>query len=281
MSPIGNQSCQDAFEEAYHDKPESRLLGDTQVRQYSREKRTFQFWGIVSVILTCYSLIPFIAGYYTGSLNVSPRRMSNSPVAEGIEMELRTIDTQFPAKNVYKGTPSAELDDAWSALTNNMHVRISADELEGMNETSISLSDTAGGYLAGVDAVHQIHCLNYIRERAYKEYYEELPMAEMHLDHCIDSIRQTLMCAPNDGLFMYDWSPQLTGPAPRFISRRKCINWSRLTSWAAERRVDLFDTSAVVHPIYGPSYPDGPEETWEKAKHGGFLVQPPNDTAGH
>lgn len=60
------------------------------------------------------------------------------------------MDTQFPVKNVYKGLPSAELDNAWSSLTDNLHVRISAEDLERMNETSISLSDAAGGYLAAL-----------------------------------------------------------------------------------------------------------------------------------
>lgn len=82
-------------------------------------------------------------------------------------------------------------------------------------------------------------------------------MAEMHLDHCIDAIRQTLMCVANDAPFMYDWSPKLTGPAPRFISRRKCVNWPRLDSWAAARRVDLFDANAVVHPICGEDITPG------------------------
>ena len=86
---------------------------------------------------------------------------------------------------------------------------------------------------------------------AYKEYYEELPMAEMHLDHCVDSLRQVLMCLPNDGLILYDWSPKLRGPEPRFEVKHECVAWEKFDAWAGTRRVDLFDTEAVVHPIYG------------------------------
>jgi hypothetical protein len=76
-------------------------------------------------------------------------------------------------------------------------------------------------------------------------------MADMHLDHCVNSIRQILMCAPNDAVFMYDWSPKTLGPVPRFKIEHECMNWDRLTDWAMSRQVDIYDTKAVVHPIYG------------------------------
>ncbi|KAI0385445.1 hypothetical protein F5Y04DRAFT_276774 [Hypomontagnella monticulosa] len=270
------ESSHDLFGDGY-DEPGSSLLGSIVYRKRIRDYSSLLSWGGLAVVLAAYSFLVFIAGYYIGTIKDSDR--PSSPVDEAIEIETRTVNTQFPVENAYKGPPSVELDDAWVALTKNLHVRISSEDLRRMNETSIALSDAAGGYLAALDVVHQIHCLNYIRQRAYKEHYEELPMAEMHLDHCIDSIRQTLMCLPNDSLIMYDWSPNLMGPAPRFISQRQCVDWSGINSWAVAHRVDLFDTDAVVHPLYGPSFPDGPEETFEKYKHGGFRVQPQNDTA--
>jgi hypothetical protein len=42
------------------------------------------------------------------------------------------------------------MDDAWTALTSHTHIRLTAEELKSINETSIALSDEAGGYLAGL-----------------------------------------------------------------------------------------------------------------------------------
>ena len=60
------------------------------------------------------------------------------------------INTPFNGKSIYTGIPSQELDTAWTELVRNLHIRVSAADLSSLNQTSISLSDDAGGYLAGL-----------------------------------------------------------------------------------------------------------------------------------
>ena len=67
-----------------------------------------------------------------------------------MEFELDTIDTRFNVQSVYSGMPSQELDDAWTELLNNFHIRVSAADLGRLNQSSISLSDDEGGYLAAL-----------------------------------------------------------------------------------------------------------------------------------
>ncbi|KAI1322435.1 hypothetical protein F5Y16DRAFT_404450 [Xylariaceae sp. FL0255] len=259
-----------------HDGADSHLLVDYQEKGTQRSrvvKRSIALWVTLPITLVVYSALLFAVGFRVGF--EGQRQCANllfSPVADGLKSGIKTVDTQFPTRNNFKGPPSRELDDAWDALTSSLHIRISREEIERMKETSIALSDEDGGFLAGIDAIHQIHCLDIIRRKVYEYAYEELPMAEMHIDHCIDSIRQTLMCHPSDGLFMYDWKTTLRGPSPRFLARRECADWSKLQAWSALRGVSLFDTKAVVHPLYGPSFPDSPEETWEMLKHGNMSL---------
>ena len=60
------------------------------------------------------------------------------------------IDTRFDAHSVYSGMPSPELEEAWTELLYNLHIRVSAADLARLNQSSISLSDDAGGYLAAL-----------------------------------------------------------------------------------------------------------------------------------
>ena len=212
--------------------------------------------------------------------------MRIAPAAKVIELTNEIIDTRFNVTSKYTGKPSRELDDAWTNLVGNLHIRVSSEDLEQMKEKSIPLSDEKGGYLVGLGKklsvttgrirlklLHRcissaplsgkkiaitaissgglIYIQQYIRRMAYKEYYEELPMAMMHLDHCVESLRQVLMCMPNDGIMFFDWSPNLRGPVPRFQVWHQCMNWEKLDAWAAARTVSLYDTKAVVHPQYG------------------------------
>ncbi|MCJ1326642.1 hypothetical protein MMC10_003307 [Thelotrema lepadinum] len=224
-------------------------------------------WLVHTLLLTAYSLL-FLLSVYGTAGDRNGEKLSYSPAAKVIELTNEIIDTRFNVTSKYTGKPSRELDDAWTNLVGNLHIRVSSEDLEQMKEKSIPLSDEKGGYLVGLDVYHQLHCLQYIRRMAYKEYYEELPMAMMHLDHCVESLRQVLMCMPNDGIMFFDWSPNLRGPVPRFQVWHQCMNWEKLDAWAAARTVSLYDTKAVVHPQYGPSYPDGPEKTWEDLKKG-------------
>ena len=82
--------------------------------------------------------------------------------------------------------------------------------------------EMGGGYMASVEVVHQLHCLNFLRKATFEDYYmsrskefADLPhTVRLHLgtwfavrnlpsdyhtltfqtDHCIEMLRQYLMC---------------------------------------------------------------------------------------
>ena len=55
------------------------------------------------------------------------------------------------------------------------------------------------GFYGGPDMLHSLHCLNALRKHLDIEYYAEsmtLPpeYRRMHVDHCVDHLRQALLC---------------------------------------------------------------------------------------
>ncbi|RAL09570.1 oxidase ustYa family protein, partial [Aspergillus homomorphus CBS 101889] len=74
----------------------------------------------------------------------------------------------------------------------------------------VDLADElGGGYMGSVEVLHQLHCLNMLRQASYEDYYKDKPgpwedspqILRHHLDHYIDILRQKLSLAK---LLIYD-----------------------------------------------------------------------------
>ncbi|KAL9108367.1 MAG: hypothetical protein Q9227_006827 [Pyrenula ochraceoflavens] len=152
------------------------------------------------------------------------------------------FDGSFETPNTYKGTPSSSIDAAWDNITYatgplqtdflKWHTAIlisvggvfsiSEETLHAVNASekySVKLSEEiGGGYMASVEVLHQLHCLNMLRQASYNEYYNDTAhradpwrdspevlrhhlggftspfmttdLADPMKDHCIDNLRQ-------------------------------------------------------------------------------------------
>ena len=58
----------------------------------------------------------------------------------------------------YAGAPSPTLERAWTDLLARTNIRVSREELEQRNQTSVPMPD-GQGYLAWLEAFHQLHCV--------------------------------------------------------------------------------------------------------------------------
>lgn len=104
------------------------------------------------------------------------------------------FDGSFATPNRFKGTPNPNIDAAWANITyrNGMLPRswvtfwlivvggvinISEETLHAVNasvEYSVKLApEIGGGYMASVEALHQLHCLNMLRQATYEDYYRD------------------------------------------------------------------------------------------------------------
>ena len=122
---------------------------------------------------------------------------------------------------------------------------------EGGHHTLIKAPDRNGGteYFAMIDGFHQIHCLNLIRQYTWRDYYfnhqhiVDTPAdlldsdvgARMHVDHCIEALRLTLMChGDTTPLFAYKDERAPGGLRADFSAHHRCTNWDRLADWMSK-----------------------------------------------
>lgn len=134
------------------------------------------------------------------------------------------------------------------------------EDLEKAHLTSVQLSDEEGGYLATLDVFHTLHCVNKIRKMYYNEYYHDPnPLADQqeHFDHCIDLLRQVIMCHGDVSLHTYRWIDDYKVPYPTMQTEHQCRDWDILMSWSEERHIPDLTGPILTHPTLGKFVPFG------------------------
>lgn len=76
-------------------------------------------------------------------------------------------------------------------------------------------------------------------------------------DHCVEYIREALMCQPDLSLVTFRWinnTAQHPDDKPGFyptnfdVDVHTCANWKALDSWASERMFNLFEVDQLQRP---------------------------------
>ena len=75
-------------------------------------------------------------------------------------MEIQYRPTTYTDFEVspFAGPPSPEVDRAWHDLLSKITIRVSREELERSNQSSVALPK-GGGYMAWLGVYHQLHCI--------------------------------------------------------------------------------------------------------------------------
>ncbi|KAL1629125.1 hypothetical protein SLS56_005568 [Neofusicoccum ribis] len=158
-------------------------------------------------------------------------------------------------ENIFRRPASPEVDAAWASLgVNYRSVAIPAEEAEkvGIAKDQVKISDKyGGGYPANVEGLHQLHCLNLVRQSLYYnyDYYHKTGegafsnaehIVRKHVSHCLDIIRQQLMCTVDTGVLGQVWFQPSSAPLEAFVdfnTRHKCRNYDAIRAWAEERQI--------------------------------------------
>jgi hypothetical protein len=64
-------------------------------------------------------------------------------------------------------------------------------------------------------------------------------------DHCIEILRQDIMCRSDVAMVTYDWVEGIEDPFPNFNVPHRCRNFEKLLDWVDEHRV-IVPTSDMV-----------------------------------
>lgn len=156
-------------------------------------------------------------------------------------------------ENIYRQPASPEVDAAWDALGINYRAaRVPESEAlkSGMTPAHVHIREKyGGGYPGNVEGLHHLHCLNLLREALYYniDYYREKGegafknkdhIVQLHVSHCVDILRQQLMCMPDVGVLGQVWYDK---EAPKafvdFNTRHQCRNYEDIRKWAEEHQL--------------------------------------------
>ncbi|KAJ5202485.1 hypothetical protein N7449_004564 [Penicillium cf. viridicatum] len=119
--------------------------------------------------------------------------------------------------------------------------------------------------MSGVEVFYQLHCLSNANENqdlarkyTYREYYdlsenrpEEFtdsePTLRKHVDHCIDMLRQYLMCVGDVGIVTMNWVEKF-GIYPDFSTQHKCRKFNKIVEWADEHAAPSLPYNGGIRP---------------------------------
>jgi len=214
------------------------------------------------------SLGSFALGQRHGSLTAN-QPLYYSPAEQALPLQKHTFVKDDPfhglPDSVYVGNPSPTLDKAWKDLLRGYNMRISPSTLIKLNRTSIALADSTEDHWGSLEVFHHLHCLKLIRQALAPSYYDpararltdKLPgsIYPVHIEHCVERIREYLMCRPDLTIFTYNW---LEGkddePMPNHAVQHACVDWNALEEWVDRRKFSLGD--GLIERTNGSIWPD-------------------------
>ena len=92
----------------------------------------------------------------------------------------------------------------------------------------------------------------------YPSYYfpnlsdQEKEDNRYHNEHCIDMLRQSVMCRGDTTPLTMRWGQTQRVPLANFSSPHECVIWSGINEWARERSVkDILKPGYLKHPKFG------------------------------
>jgi hypothetical protein len=169
--------------------------------------------------------------------------------ADGYQVDGRLDDNSI----VFFQKPTPETSAAWDELSTNQYVVLTTEELLEMgNDPSTALrvpdeySNGTDAYIASVAVLHRLHCLNFLRQGVYFDYYfgNLFPGGNLnhehqgHVNHCLEVLRQDLICRASTDIIPFAWYDN-DEKAVDYSLNRKCGNIDGIRDWAATRAISF------------------------------------------
>lgn len=204
------------------------------------------------LLFNCLFLLANIAIllFITSHHDHNPQLGSHAFTRNAMKLEVRPLDDIFgPHESLYRGEPRPELDAAWNDLMEGYMIRIPPRDWAhppSPNNSLVVINDGSGDHIATPAVLHEIHCVKTIRQflmpSHYPETYERFKPEEsgkmsVHIDHCLDMLRQSAMCHGDMTLVTYEWWDDLVFPQHPENTPHLCVNWDRLRSWTVDHSI--------------------------------------------
>lgn len=184
------------------------------------------------------------------------------------DLHIPLIPNVTDPRDIYRLPPSPAVDEAWDRITRVNLISVSESEIRKLGkDPSLTIqspeswwSESWGdGYMGQIDVFHQIHCLNMLRQGLITNYnyywgkkYGLTPPIQfgMHLNHCLGTILENLMCHADVDIVTFNWRESQDEPFPDFEIRKQCRDFEAIVDW--QRGKKLNDTierwKALIKP---------------------------------
>ncbi|KAI0969597.1 hypothetical protein F4678DRAFT_473799 [Xylaria arbuscula] len=141
-----------------------------------------------------------------------------SPVNHLIEYVPRKFQrSRGDDKTPYQGWPSDEIDRQWE---------------ESYSASMLSVIDAKTASLL-------------------PENTERLPL-EGREDHCLDQVRQALICSADVSVVYFAWSDVVQGLRPHVENKHTCRNYDKILDWAKDKTIKATDWHPSKHVVRNP-----------------------------
>ncbi|OJJ86271.1 oxidase ustYa family protein [Aspergillus glaucus CBS 516.65] len=262
------------------------LLSDEGSPLYQLEKNAKKWRRVLLISLYLLGtalacLAAGLAGYYWHrDLDgiCTSHTSESSPLVNKVSYHEQRFNGSFLKENAFRQDAGPETDAAWASIGADFRaVRISPEEARdiGMPKDFVKISEKhGGGYPVHVEGFHHLHCLNLLRQTNYYNYehYRDLGQGAFKNDefivkrhvsvaHCLDIIRQQLMCTTDIGVFGQFWIyPHHPEPFVDFNTQHKCRNFEQLRQWTEKNQLPEKVPSDFLEPpkVGDRIYPEVP-----------------------
>lgn len=201
----------------------------------------FEKWELSAVVLTTH----------TNNL---------APLQEAIRYKTVLFTSGFGSqKTKYMGNSTAA-DDAWKALYPRTVVRIPKSSADQLINQTIPLNGDEDHFPVLISVFHEMHCLDSIRHIyfGHTKGFDQNPvineaiLAPEHIDHCFDSLRQTLMCGGDVAPMPYKWVEERKKALGHLDVQHTCRDYEALLEWAGRPEHDITGWDEKIKPTSIP-----------------------------
>ncbi|KAI1909231.1 hypothetical protein LOZ12_005688 [Ophidiomyces ophidiicola] len=207
---------------------------------------------MAGVVLSSQGVISLGTGCKFGHKGKLPDSVY-SPAHVIQEYQAVRFDGKVETTNMYKGVPGPGLDNAWSQLFDVGPLLVTTEELKKIRKTSVEVPSRPGHHLAKLAVFHQLHCLDKIRRYVHNDHYNMTDEGQSvsiidHVDHCIDIIRQVIMCRADTTLITFNHGSGPFSPVePDFDATHTCQNFAEVHTWAKKKEINMTE-EAIKNP---------------------------------
>ncbi|KAF1952563.1 hypothetical protein CC80DRAFT_572307, partial [Byssothecium circinans] len=174
------------------------------------------------------------------------------------------FDGTMDRKSPYKGPPNHDVDVKWDKILPLRVMSIPEPIFQTLNASNSSVKtpsylDLPPGRIALFDTMHHLHCVRELWKSAYPNYYtaaQRLTPSQhddyiAHLDHCVDMLRQKLMCDSSSHLITYNWLKGHSHPHPNFNVEHKCKSYDDILEMEDRWGIKDLPKDGFVRGMYG------------------------------